>query len=123
MSPKVTFQQVAEDSSGISKVRVVVHTMGPVGPNTSNNHWLIYLLLREGGGSVRVNMRAVSDSDNRGLIEYEKQEYTLSNSALRSWDFDVIGDVCVKDIANHLHSKQMHRYDMSGGGSGRRYWV
>jgi repressor of nif and glnA expression len=74
MSPKVTFQQVAENLSGISKVGVVIHTMDPVSPNTSNNHWSIYLLLREGGGSIRVNMRAISDSDNRELIEYERQE-------------------------------------------------
>lgn len=46
------------DHRPVSHVRVVVHTLGPASPTTSDNHWSVYLILANGSGSVRVNIAA-----------------------------------------------------------------
>ena len=54
-----TIDKLLDDRRVVTQARVVVHTTGPLSPNTlmSDNHWSIYLLLT-GGGSLRLNMRA-----------------------------------------------------------------
>jgi hypothetical protein len=45
---------VKQDSRRVEFVRVVAHTQGAVGPNTSENHWSIFLLLADALGSIRI---------------------------------------------------------------------
>ncbi len=122
MSTQLNVSAVRGDLNKITHIRIVVHTTGPAGPVTSDNHWSIYLLLAENGGSVRVNIRA-EFGDPTGRLEWTKQAYTLTHSAIRHWDFQVVGEVHVKDIAEHIYSLRRERYDMSGGGSGCRWWM
>ena len=122
MSTKLEPRTVAVDTRRVDKVRVVVHTTGPAGPTTSDNHWSIYLLLGDNQGSVRINMRAEAGFIN-GILEWTLQAYQLTNSAIRHWDMPIIGTVRVCDIAQHIYNARRHQYDMSGGGSGCRYWM
>ena len=110
------------DSRGISQIRVVVHTLGPAGPTISDNHWSIYLVLQNDEGSVRINMRAEYD-DPTGILEWSKQDYVLTNSAVRHWDFPAAQGLKVEHIARLIYGLGRQRYDMSGGGSGCRWWV
>jgi hypothetical protein len=50
--------QVSSDNRIVVKVRVTVHTFGAYSSDRSFNHWSIYLLLADGSGSIRANMRA-----------------------------------------------------------------
>lgn len=86
MSTPLTPQAVLQDQRRVDFVRVVVHTLGPAGPTISDNHWSIYLLLAEGQGSVRMNMRADPGYMN-GTLAWTKQAYLLTQSAIRHWDF------------------------------------
>lgn len=113
---------VQDDTSRVPQVRVVVHTLGPAGPVTSDNHWSIYLLLPNTGGSVRINMKAEYENPT-GMLEWTKQAYLLSISAVRYWDFQTIQHVTVGQIARLLYQNCRQNYDMSGGGSGCRWWV
>ena len=119
--PPLSTQTILNDTRRVKTIRVVVHTEGAAGPTISDNHWSIYLLLH-GGGSVRINMRAERGYVN-GILDWEENSYTLTNSALRHWDYPVTGNVTVRDIARLLYGAKRHQYDMSGGGSGCRYWV
>lgn len=114
-------QFVLNDTRLVSAIRVVVHTTGAAGPTISDNHWSIYLLLRN-GGSMRVNMRTDPGYVN-GILEWTELQYTLTNSSVRHWDYPVLGNVRVCDIARLLYGAKRNQYDMSGGGSGCRYWV
>ena len=58
-----------------------------------------------------------------GELRWSRHNYQLSNSALRHWVFEVKGTVRVCDIASLLYNDRRHLYDMSGGGSGCRWWV
>ena len=119
--PLLTQQKVLSDERRVKSVRAVVHTAGPAGPTISDNHWSIYLLL-QAGGSVRLNMRADPGFVN-GILEWTENQYLLTNSALRHWDYPIVGHVRLCDIARLLYEAKRHRYDMSGGGSGCRYWL
>lgn len=110
-SPTLSSEAVQADSTPVTYVRVVVHTLGPAGPNTSDNHWSIYLLYPDGVSSTRINMRAEFD-DPTGILEWTKHGYTQTTSAIRVWDFPAAGGVTHRD-----------RYEMLGGGSGCRWWV
>lgn len=114
-------QFILNDTRLVKTVRVVVHTAGAAGPTISDNHWSIYLLLH-GGGSVRINMRADPGYVN-GILEWKEHQYLLTSSAIRYWDYPVPGNVRVCDIARLLYAAKRQQYDMSGGGSGCRYWV
>lgn len=43
---------------------------------------------------------------------------TMSN-----FDFPTTGNVRVVDLLRLIYANRRHEYDMSGGGSGCRYWV
>jgi len=122
MSTIVTPASVESDIRQVERVRVVVHTLGPAGPTISDNHWSIYLLLGGNEGSVRINMRADPGYID-GILEWTKQAYLLTNSAIRHWDFPKAKTFRVCDVAEHIRDAGRFRYDMSGGGSGCRYWV
>lgn len=119
--PTISAQSIVNDTRRVQTIRIVVHTTGAAGPTISDNHWSIYLLLH-GGGSIRVNMRADPGNIN-GILEWTEHAYTLSNSSVNYWDYPVAGNVRVCDIARLLYAAKRHQYDMSGGGSGCRYWV
>ncbi|CAD0098121.1 unnamed protein product, partial [Aureobasidium mustum] len=88
----------------VLKVRVVCHRAGRV-PNTnaSDNHWSIYLII--------------------GPAKIKVYDYVDSNSRLRHCDYEAITYFTV-GMAYDLLVTQHHldRYNMSGGGSGCRWW-
>ncbi|KAJ6024658.1 hypothetical protein N7540_005455 [Penicillium herquei] len=112
------------DFRQISHIRVVVHTMGSSGPRTSDNHWSIFLLIAGAQQSVRVNMSADLDYDDpTGELSWDNHNYQTSHSALKFWDFPVWTGVQVSHIATLIVTLGRDRYEMSGGGSGCRFWV
>lgn len=121
MSTPLTPQAARQDQRVVDSVRVVVHTLGPAG-NISDNHWSIYLLLADSQGSIRINMRA-EPGDSNGSLSWTKQAYLLTQSAIRHWDFPATQATQVRHIADFIYQQGRHRYNMSGGGSGCRYWM
>jgi hypothetical protein len=121
MSTTIQPQAILVDQGVVHMVRVVVHTLGSAGPTISDNHWSIYLIL-DGGESVRINMTAEPGYID-GYLDWTKQNYTLTRSAIRCWDFQAVQGLQVHHIANLIYQLRRDRYNMSGGGSGCRYWV
>ncbi|QKX62406.1 uncharacterized protein TRUGW13939_09565 [Talaromyces rugulosus] len=115
-------QEVQEDATPVTQVRVVVHTQGAAGPNTSDNHWSLYLVHPNGTSSIRINMRA-EFGDPTGILEWTKHDYVHSISTVRYWDFPVAAGITVLFFARLIYNLRRDRYDMSGGGSGCRWWV
>ncbi|PGH26904.1 hypothetical protein AJ80_01487 [Polytolypa hystricis UAMH7299] len=122
MSTPLTSTEVQTDSSLVTHARIVVHTLGAVTPQTSDNHWSIYLTLPDNAGSIRINMRA-NFGDPTGILDWTKQTYTLANSAIQHWDFPLALGTTVGHIARLIYGNRRERFDMSGGGSGCRWWV
>ena len=122
MPPPLSPQDVQADSTPVTYVRVVVHTLGAAGPNTSDNHWSIYLIHPDGVSSTRINMRA-EYGDPTGILEWTKLGYTQTTSAIGHWDFPVRAGITVLFFAHLIYSLGRDRYEMSGGGSGCRWWV
>lgn len=118
LSPQV----VQADSTPVTHVRVVVHTLGAAGLNTSDNHWSIYLLHSDRVSSTRINMRAEFE-DPTGILEWTQHGYTETTSAITYWDFPVAAGVTVLFFVRLIYSLRRDRYEMSGGGSGCRWWV
>ncbi|KAH8802541.1 hypothetical protein F5884DRAFT_887183 [Xylogone sp. PMI_703] len=113
------------DTRIVESARVVVHTLGQLGPRTpmSDNHWSIYLILADNKGSVRVNMRAEFD-DPQGILDWEPSlPFTLPYSALNYWDYQLREGISVGWIYRLLISNGRDQYRFSGGGYGCRYWV
>ena len=122
MSSTISPAEAENDSRKVEKVRIVVHSLGAAGPTMSDNHWSIYLLLENNQGSVRINMSARPGFIDGNLL-WTKQVYLLTNSTIRHWDFSTAATFRVCDIAKHIRDTRRFHYDMSGGGSGCRYWV
>jgi hypothetical protein len=112
-------QAVQADTTLVTHLRVVVHTLSAAGPNTSDNHWSIYLLHSDGRSSTRINIRAEFD-DPTGILDWTKHRYIQTTSAIRYWDFLVAAGVTVLFFARVIYQLRRDRYDMSGGGSGCR---
>lgn len=121
MSTKKTPQELARDTRRITKFREVVHTLGAAGPNTSDNHWSLYLVLERDQGSVRVNMRAEAGFID-GILDWTVQAYTETASRIQYWDYEAGNGARVCDIVDMIYRNGRHLYDMSGGGSGCRWW-
>lgn len=121
-SPTLSSEVVQADNTPVTYVRVVVHTLGAAGPNTSDNHWSIYLLHPDGVSSTRINMKAEFD-DPTGILEWTRHGYIQTTSAIRCWDFPVMNGVTVLYFAHVIYELGRERYEMSGGGSGCRWWV
>ncbi|MCJ1437624.1 hypothetical protein MMC27_007011 [Xylographa pallens] len=112
-----------DDLRPVEKVRIVVHTTGPwLNGTMSDNHWSVYLLLREDAGSVRMNMTAELDDPKGGLV-WTSLIYSLTNSAIKNWDYKAVNGIQVAHICRLIEEKGRDNYDMSGGGSGCRWWV
>lgn len=121
MSTPLPAQTAVHDQRLVQRVRVVAHTLGPAGPNTSDNHWSIYLLLA-GNASIRINMAAEAGYID-GELRLTSQNYQLTNSAIIHFDYDVIGTPRVADFLRIIYQYRRHVYELSGGGSGCRYWM
>jgi hypothetical protein len=119
--PRVDSQTVLNDARPVQRVRVVAQTAGPVGPNTSNNHWSIFFLISN-TKSVRSNMTVRQYGDINGELQWEQQDYILTNSAIDHWDFSVASSFRACDIASLFYALNRHEYDMAPGGSGCRWW-
>jgi hypothetical protein len=104
----------------VTHARVVAHLSQDLGGGMSENHWSIYFLL-EGGQSIRINMTA-EPGNPRGRIEWTTYEYQLTSSALRHWDYPLVGRITFENVHDLVLYCGRDRYQFSGGGSGCRYW-
>ncbi|KAF3391940.1 hypothetical protein DPV78_010611 [Talaromyces pinophilus] len=109
---------VQEDQTPVTHIRVVVQ----LALTPSDNHWSIYLLHAGGRSSTRINMRA-NFGDPKGILEWTRHGYIQTTSAIAFWDFPVAAGITVLYFARLIYSLGRERYDMSGGGSGCRWWV
>ncbi|KKZ66746.1 hypothetical protein EMCG_07577 [[Emmonsia] crescens] len=66
---------------------------------------------------------AAEYGDPTGNLAWTDHTYGLTNSALQHWDFQAAQGVQVAHIARLIYGNRRHKYEMSGGGSGCRYWV
>lgn len=122
MPPRLSSQTVLADLKRVTHLRVVVHTLGAAGLNTSDNHWSIYLIHDDGASSTRINMRAEFE-DPTGFLDWTQQGYIQTTSAIVYWDFPVAAGTTVSSVARIIYDLRRDRYMMSGGGSGCRWWV
>lgn len=109
----------------VETVRIVAHTMGPVAPGAqlSQNHWSIYLVVGE-SASVRLNMiPSTKEGDDKGIFHVTRHLYTLTNSAVRYFDFGVANKMIVRQVLDLIASKKRHQYIMTPTGVGCRHWV
>ncbi|KAL9132244.1 MAG: hypothetical protein Q9217_000048 [Psora testacea] len=68
-------------------------------------------------------MKAELD-DPKGTLEWSPiLTYTLTNSAIEHWDYEVKPEVKVANVYGLVMGRGRDQYNMSGGGSGCRYWV
>lgn len=112
----------ASSSPSVTSVRVVVHTSGRIeNSQRSDNHWSMFLITGA-RNSVRINMRAEDIDYVNGVLEVTNHEYVLSNSTLQHWDFAVNNGFTVKHFTDLIYENKREIYNMSGGGSGCRYW-
>lgn len=114
--------EIGADNRLVKRVRVVVHTQG-VWPNSTmcENHWSIFLILAH-EESVRMNMTA--DYGNpTGRLEWRSLLYTVSVSTIKSWDYQAASGLSVGQVYHLVKCNGRDKYEMSGGGSGCRYWV
>lgn len=118
--PRVDPQVALQDARQTQQLRVVAQTMGHVGQN-SENHWSIFLLTSN-NQSVRSNMATPKYGDPTGELQWEQQPYALTNSAISHWDFPIAANTRICDVASLLYGLNRHSYEMSGGGSGCRWW-
>jgi hypothetical protein len=125
MSTPLDEKDVVNDTRVVDIVRVVVHTFGLISETSSqsHNHWSIYLVLANNEGSIRMNMRAKEAQYSNGVLKWSEQSYTMSNSAIRVWDFRCVAGITVCHISRLVYQMGRQKYDMSVGGSGCRFWV
>jgi hypothetical protein len=121
-SQALTADAVKQNSSAITEVKVVAQTTGAISSQTSENHWTIFLVLSS-SVCIRINMRAKSYDDPTGVLAWSRLPYIRSNSELRSWRYTPIQSIKVRDVAKLIYEYRRDKYEMSGGGSGCRYWV
>jgi hypothetical protein len=105
----------------VSRIRVVVNTLGASGPTTSDFQWSMYLIFPNNTGSVRVNMRSEFGYPT-GILEWSSHDGTIARHALRRWDFRAAPGLRVHHIAQIIYSHGQHLYEMSGG-FGWRFWM
>ena len=113
----------SKDARPVENARVVVHTLGAWPNGTmSDNHWSIYLILKNNAASVRINMRAELN-DPKGILDWSNLGYILSTSAINHWDYSFNSGVTVAKVYNIIMGNHRDQYTMSGGGSGCRWWM
>jgi hypothetical protein len=100
----------------VSRARVVVHESGEY-----ENHWTVFLILNS-RTSVRINMTA-----ERGYITGELRitdhDYISSSSAIQFWEYEVADNIRVSHFISLIIENDRQFYNMSGGGSGCRWWM
>jgi hypothetical protein len=63
-------------------------------------------------------------NDVRGVLEWTRHNYTMSNSRLEHRDYQLAGWMEVRMLYNAIRDDwYLYRYEFSGGGSGCRFWV
>ena len=114
--------ELLADNRIVEKVTIVVHTLG-AWPNStmSDNHWSIFLGLAD-EQSVRLNMTA-DPGDPTGRLKCQALQYAMTFSMIRCWDYQSAPGVSVAHIYQLVVGNGRDKYEMSGGGSGCRYWV
>jgi hypothetical protein len=115
---------VLRDTRRIHTVRVSIQTHGSKDRDhyRSWNHWSIYLLLEDGTGAVRANMRTEDCHHDNGVLEWTDCHYTLHNSTLAKCDMPCQSNFRVCDIAGLIYDYRRHRYDFNHG-KGCRWWT
>ncbi|KAF1970568.1 hypothetical protein BU23DRAFT_556782 [Bimuria novae-zelandiae CBS 107.79] len=98
--------------------------MGPVmqGGQLSQNHWTIYMLT-SATGSVQLNMQLADSVSDRGKLVVKEHAYVNSNTAVQFWDIPARPNTLAGTVYNLILSKGRHRYNMTEGGVGCRWWV
>jgi hypothetical protein len=114
-----TSESLRSDVRVVNAVRLVTHALPQ---NTEWNHWSIYLVLT-GGGSVRFHMTTVANSNKGAFSVSPALSYTLTNSAIRHWDFSVVANLTVGHVFTLIIDEGLQKYEMTGDGSGCRFWV
>jgi hypothetical protein len=119
--PTITPNKALDDERRVREIRVVTYTRGSSGPQTSENHWAILLVLGA-ALSIRIDMTA-EFPDPTGHLKWNLQEYVQSWHQLRAWSWAPPMAFRVCDVARLIYDRGRHRFKMSGGGSGCRFWV
>lgn len=86
-------------------IRVVAHTLGAVGPNTSDNHWSIYMLLDNNASELRITAELSTDKLRHSTFRFPNCWW------------------CSGCRLTVIYQNHRDVYEMSRGGSGCRYWV
>ncbi|KAH7305399.1 hypothetical protein BKA65DRAFT_520903 [Rhexocercosporidium sp. MPI-PUGE-AT-0058] len=109
-----TIDKLLNDRRVMTQARVVVHTTGPLGPNTpiSDNHWSIYLLL-----AADISIGQICTL----LWNKERDAYKMSGggSGCRYWVYSIIwlledNQYASVSSANNLWPNLLFRYSKSG---------
>ncbi|KAB8338772.1 hypothetical protein FH972_021717 [Carpinus fangiana] len=123
MAP-ITKEEALRNYTEIEALMIVVHTLGAVAPQLSDNHWSIVLKLPgQRQRSIRMSMEQEQDDDPTGILRWSEHNYWISHSVIKTWEFNVPNGLCVCHVADLLYENGRHLYQFSGGGSGCRYWV
>jgi hypothetical protein len=101
----------------VSCLRVVVHQS-----EEHQNHWSLFLLISD-DESVRINMMTPDPTYVNGELQISDHNYVSSNSEIKHWDFSVVQSTTVDEFLTLLYQNGRDLYNMSGGGSGCRYWT
>lgn len=93
----------------------------------SDNHINVYLPIEESVDdkrSVRLDIRSdIEDEDRKGYLVWSELPYSLSTNVVTSLKFDLPFNMHVSTFYALLRNEWgMHRYNLSGGGSGCHYW-
>jgi hypothetical protein len=91
------------------------------------NHWTISWVLSAEPASetptIRADMTAKEYGETQGILRWSIHDFFTSRSTLKYWEFPVNPGTAVWQMANLIYALGRDDYDMSGGGSGCRYWV
>jgi hypothetical protein len=61
--------------------------------------------------------------EDRGVYEVTERAYENSNTAVQYFDFPAKDNVTVGDILGEITRQRWHRYNMTNGGVGCRWWM
>lgn len=111
------------DARAVITARVIIHNTERW-PNgvMCDNHWSIYLILKDKPQSVRMNMTKELDDPTWKLI-WTDNDYVMSTSRIDIWDYSLKSGVTVATLYNLIMKNQRNQYTMSAGGSGCRWWM
>lgn len=107
----------------VRRVRVVMHTTGPMAPGSlaSENHSSLYCLLDE-GQSYQFNMYA-QGNDPTGRLYHGRRDYQLSHSAITFFDYSVIVAFTPRNVHELLADQGLLAYTFRDGLMGYRHWM